>query len=45
LPRAVQLANAVGGLTVQTMGGPEGVKSLEETLAFIERVPVTVEAF
>jgi len=45
LHRSVQLANAVGALTVQTMGGAEGVKSLDETLAFIERVPVTVEAF
>ncbi|NUM53612.1 MAG: carbohydrate kinase family protein [Candidatus Hydrogenedentes bacterium] len=45
LSRSVQLANAVGALTVQTMGGPEGVKSLDDTLAFIERVPVAVEAF
>jgi sugar/nucleoside kinase (ribokinase family) len=45
LHRSVQLANAVGALTVQTMGGAEGVKSLDETLAFIERVPVAVEAF
>lgn len=43
LARSVQLANAVGALTVQAMGGPNGVKSLDETLAFIERVPVSVE--
>ena len=45
LARSVQLANAVGALTVQTMGGAEGVTSLDETLAFIERVPVAVETF
>lgn len=45
LARCVQLANAVGGLTVQKMGGAEGVRSLEDTLAFIERVPVAVETF
>ena len=45
LSRTVQLANAVGGLTVQAMGGAEGVVSLEETLSFIQRVPVAVEAF
>ncbi|HRK36716.1 MAG TPA: carbohydrate kinase family protein [Candidatus Hydrogenedentes bacterium] len=43
LARSVQLANAVGALTVQTMGGAEAVQSLEATLAFIERVPVKVE--
>jgi len=45
LARSVQLANAVGGLTVQAMGGAEGVTSLGDTLAFIERAPVAVEAF
>ena len=45
LHKSVQLANAVGALTVQAMGGSEGVKSLEDTLAFIDRVPVEVEAF
>ncbi len=45
LHKSVQLANAVGALTVQAMGGSEGVKSLDDTLAFIDRVPVEVEAF
>jgi sugar/nucleoside kinase (ribokinase family) len=36
LLRCGRLANAVGALTVQTMGGSGGVKSLEETLAFME---------
>jgi sugar/nucleoside kinase (ribokinase family) len=36
LKRCARLANAVGGLTVQCMGGSEGVKSLDETLAFME---------
>ena len=33
-----RLANAVGGLTVQQMGGAEAIRSLEETLAFMEGV-------
>lgn len=45
LHKSVQLANAVGALTVQAMGGSEGVKSLDDTLAFIDRVPAEVEAF
>ena len=32
-----RLANAVGGLTVQVMGGSEGVRSLQETLTFMEK--------
>ena len=32
-----RLANAVGGLTVQVMGGSEGVRSLDDTLAFMEK--------
>lgn len=36
LLRSGQLANAVGGLTVQRMGGAEAVESLEKTLAFME---------
>lgn len=31
-----QLANAVGGLTVQHMGGAEAIASLEDTIAFME---------
>jgi len=34
--RCGRLANAVGGLTVQQMGGAEAIRSLEETLAFME---------
>lgn len=36
LERCGRLANAVGGLTVQSMGGAEAIHSLEETLAFME---------
>ena len=36
LLRCGRLANAVGGLTVQTMGGAEAIKSLEQVLAFME---------
>ena len=32
-----RLANAVGALTVQVMGGSKGVRSLQETLAFMEK--------
>lgn len=32
-----RLANAVGGLTVQAMGGAEAITSLEETVAFMKR--------
>lgn len=38
-----QLANAVGALTVQVMGGAEGVVSLEETKRFMESDPVRME--
>ncbi len=37
LRRCGRLANAVGGLTVQQMGGAEAIHSLDETLAFMER--------
>jgi len=37
LERCGRLANAVGGLTVQQMGGAEAVHSLEETLTFMEK--------
>ena len=36
LRRCGRLANAVGGLTVQRMGGAEAVVSLEETLKFMD---------
>ncbi|HEO71747.1 MAG TPA: carbohydrate kinase family protein [Candidatus Hydrogenedentes bacterium] len=36
LTRCARLANAVGGLTVQRMGGAEAIESLEKTLAFME---------
>ncbi len=36
LERCARLANAVGGLTVQCMGGAGGVENLEATLAFME---------
>jgi sugar/nucleoside kinase (ribokinase family) len=36
LLRCGRVANAVGALTVQVMGGSEGVRSLKETLAFME---------
>ena len=36
LHRSGKLANAVGGLTVQHMGGAEAITSLEETIAFME---------
>jgi len=36
LYRSGQLANAVGGLTVQHMGGAEAIASLEDTIAFME---------
>jgi sugar/nucleoside kinase (ribokinase family) len=36
LERSGRLANAVGGLTVQHMGGAEAITSLEDTLAFMD---------
>ena len=36
LERCARLANAVGGLTVQRMGGAEAIVSLEETLRFMD---------
>jgi sugar/nucleoside kinase (ribokinase family) len=36
LARSGRLANAVGGLTVQHMGGAEAIISLEDTLAFMD---------
>ncbi|MFA7691284.1 MAG: carbohydrate kinase family protein [Candidatus Hydrogenedentes bacterium] len=36
LEKCVRLANAVGGLTVQQMGGAEAITGLDETLAFME---------
>lgn len=37
--RCARLANAVGALTVQTMGGAEAIDSLESTVQFMEAVP------
>jgi len=37
LLRCGRLANAAGALTVQVMGGSNGVRSLQETLAFMEK--------
>lgn len=34
-----KLANAVGGLTVQSMGGASAITSLEDTLRFMEMAP------
>jgi len=36
LYRSGKLANAVGGLTVQHMGGAEAITALEDTIAFME---------
>lgn len=36
IERCGRFANAVGGLTVQHVGGAEGVRSLDEVLAFME---------
>ncbi|MBX7256917.1 MAG: carbohydrate kinase family protein [Candidatus Hydrogenedentes bacterium] len=43
LQQCARLANAVGGLTVQAMGGAEGVHSLDKTLAFMESGPLATE--
>ncbi len=37
IPKCAHLANAVGALTVQHMGGAESIRSLEETMQFMER--------
>ncbi len=37
LEKCGRLANAVGAITVQSMGGAEAVKSLEATLAFMDQ--------
>jgi len=37
LRRCAELANTVGAMTVQTMGGAEAVRSLDETLAMMEK--------
>ncbi len=36
LERCARLANAVGGLTVQHMGGAEAIQGLEQTILFME---------
>jgi sugar/nucleoside kinase (ribokinase family) len=38
LARCARLANAVGGLTVQTMGGAEAIRSLDQVLTFMEGI-------
>lgn len=40
LKKCARLANAVGGLTVQCMGGAEAIVSLSETLKFMETLDV-----
>ncbi len=42
LLRCARLANAVGALTVQAMGGAGGARSLDETLAFMESAEIDV---
>jgi len=41
--RSTRFANAVGGLTVQVMGGAEGVHSMEEVVAFLEEHPIEAQ--
>lgn len=43
LERCGRLGNAAGGLTVQAMGGGEGVESLEAALAFMEQTELKAE--
>jgi sugar/nucleoside kinase (ribokinase family) len=38
--RTARFANAVGGLTVQVMGGSEGVHALDDVIAFLDAHPV-----
>ena len=40
--RSAKFANAVGGMTVQAMGGSEGVHSLDEVIAFMNANPLEV---
>lgn len=39
LERCARMANAVGALTVQSMGGAEAIQSLEQVMALIEEEP------
>ena len=41
LVRCGRLASAVGALTVQKMGGAEAIRSLDETLAFMDQEPLS----
>ncbi len=41
--RSAVFANAIGGMTVQAMGGSEGVHSLDDVLAFMKTSRVEVE--
>lgn len=40
LPRTTRLANAVGAMCVTALGGPGGVRSMDETLRFAESTPL-----
>lgn len=39
LEKCARLANAVGGLTVQHMGGAEAIQSLDQVMQFMEMLP------
>jgi sugar/nucleoside kinase (ribokinase family) len=41
--RSAQLANAVGGMTVQAMGGAGGVRSLAEVQAFLDAMSANIQ--
>jgi sugar/nucleoside kinase (ribokinase family) len=41
--RCARLANAVGALTVQTMGGSEGARPVDQVLEFMEQTPAFSE--
>ncbi|GMV94129.1 MAG: adenosine kinase [Candidatus Hydrogenedentota bacterium] len=41
--KSARFANAIGGMTVQAMGGSEGVRSLEDVQAFLDRASVDIE--
>lgn len=40
LPRTTRLANAAGAMCVTTLGGSEGIRSMDETLRFAEMTPL-----
>ncbi len=41
--KSARFANAIGGMTVQAMGGSEGVRSLEDVQAFLDRESVDIK--